>query len=122
LFDERARDRLGEWPLGELQFEGLALALVGGFVAGNERHHHVPAGPGMVGQILGGLPDAALGARLRQYQREVGRLVERTRRLAVGAFARLEREGRLRADNAVVVLELVIELQRAARLRLWILR
>ena len=38
LLDQRARHRLVERPLRQLQFERLALALVAGFVAGDERH------------------------------------------------------------------------------------
>src|SRR5262245_45966570 len=75
----------------------------------------------MLGQILGGLPDAVLGAGLRQPQREIGRAVERPRRVAVGAFVVLQLEQRLRADDAVVVFELVGQLQRTAGLALRIL-
>ena len=57
---------------GSCNSNGVALALVAGFVARGERHRHVGAGPGMVGQVLGGLPDAVLGARLRQHQRKSG--------------------------------------------------
>src|SRR5215831_17664033 len=65
---------------------------------------------------LGALSDPVLGARLRQHQREVGRVVERSRRVAVGSLAVEQLEHRLRADDAVIVLELVGELQRSARL------
>ena len=65
--------------------------------------------------------DAAAGARLRQREREIGRAEERTRRLVVLGGVVLEREGRLRLDDAVVVLDLVVEPQRAARLPLRIL-
>src|SRR5262249_40077822 len=52
----------------------------------------------------------------RQHQREVGRVVERSRGVAVGPLAVEELEQCLRADDAVVVLELVGELQCPARL------
>src|SRR5262249_54231612 len=116
LFDQRARDRLGERPLGQAELDRRALALVAGLVAGGQDHGDVNAGPGMLGQILGGLPDAVLGARLRQREREIGRVVERTWGLAVGALAALPLEQRLGADNAIVVLDLVGERQRPARL------
>src|SRR5262245_23868343 len=121
LLDQRARDRLGERPLRQAEFERHALALVAGLVARAQDHRHVDAGPGMLGQILGRLPDAVLGAGLRQHQRVIGRAVERARRVAVGAFAVLQPELRLRADDAVVVFQLVGELQRAARLPLRVL-
>src|SRR5262249_57164023 len=49
-------------------------------------------------------------------QREVGRVVERSRRVAVGSLAVEQLEHRLRPDDAVIVLELVGEPQRPARL------
>ena len=121
LLNQRARHRLGERPLRQAELERRALAFVAGLVARGQDHRHVDAGPGMLGQILGGLSDAVLGARLRQRQREIGRIVERARRLAVGSGAGLQPEGRLRADDAVIVLELVVELQGAARLAFRIL-
>ena len=71
LLDECARHRLGERPFGQPQFEWRALALVTGLVTGGQHHRDVDAGPGMLGQILGALPDPVLGARLRQHQREI---------------------------------------------------
>ena len=64
---------------------------------------------------------AVARARLRQHQREVRRAVERARRASVGRRLLLQREIRLRADHAVIVLDLVGELQRTARLRLRLL-
>ena len=116
LLDQRAGQRLDERPLGQPQLMRRRAALVVGLVAGGERHHHVDAGPGMLGQILDGLADAVLGARLRQHQREVGRAVERTRRLGGRLRRGLLLEHRLRVDHAVVVLDLVGKLQRAAGL------
>src|SRR6516225_7285923 len=52
-------------------------------------------------------PTPFLVPRLRQHQREVGRVVERSRRVAVGSLAVEQLEHRLRADDAVIVLELV---------------
>src|SRR5205814_7308257 len=54
-------------------------------------------------------------------QRKIRRAVERARLLAIGTFALLQRESRLCADHAVVVLDLVGEQQRAAQLRLRLL-
>src|SRR5581483_328868 len=71
-------------------------------------------GPGMLGQILRGLPGAAPGAGLRQHQREIRRLEQRPRRLAVRALAAEQLESRLRAHHPVIVLELVGERQLAA--------
>ncbi len=89
LLDQGARHRLVERPLRQLQFERFALALLAGFVAGDERHDRGGAGPWMLGQILGGLADTVAGARLRQGQREVGRLEQGTwRRLAGSARGR----------------------------------
>src|ERR1700760_3250203 len=67
----------------------------------------------MLAEILGGLADAVAGVGLRQGEREVGRAVERARRLRLV----LEAEGRLGVGDAVVVLELVRERERAARLQ-----
>src|SRR5262249_27800027 len=66
----------------------------------------------MLGQIFGALSDAVFRARLWQHQREVGRVVERPRRMAVGSLAGEQLEQCLRADDAVVVLELIGKLQR----------
>ncbi len=46
----------------------------------------------MLGEILGGLPGAGAGARLRQHQREIRRVEQRARRLGLGR-ARLCRRG-----------------------------
>ncbi len=120
LLDQRARHRLGEDALRQLDVGRLAAAFVAGLVARDQRHLHVGAGPGVLGEILSGLRVAGARARLRQRQREIGRLEQRMRRLA-GGFVRLAREGRLRAGDAVVVLHLVVEAQRAARLPLRLL-
>ena len=69
LLDQRARQRLGERPLRQPHLVRRRAALVAGLVARDERHRHVDAGPGMLGQILGGLAGAGAGARLRQHQR-----------------------------------------------------
>src|SRR5262245_46001642 len=110
LLNQRARHRLRERPLRQAEFERRALAFIAGLVARGQNHRHVGARPRMLGQILGALSDPVLGARLRQHQREVGRVVERSRRLAVGALAVEQLEHGLRADDAVIVLELVGEL------------
>ena len=58
---------------GRRNSNGALWPFVAGLVARGQYHRHVDAGPGMLGQILRGLPDAIAGARLRQHQREVGR-------------------------------------------------
>ena len=107
LFDQRPRQRLGEHALGQAEGERLAVALVAALVAGDQRHHHVGAGPGMVGQILDGLADAFLGARLRQDQREIGRPVERMRPGAVCRGRVFAGKRGLRLGHPVIVLEAV---------------
>src|SRR5690348_10270834 len=51
LLDQRSRQRLDEHPFGQAELERLALALVAGFVARNERRHHVGARPRVSCQI-----------------------------------------------------------------------
>ncbi len=120
--DQRARNRLDERPLRQTQVGRCACAFVAGFVARRKRHDGLGAGPRMLGEVLGGLPDPVLGARLRQRQRDIRRVEQVARRLAVGAFgAVLQLELSLRADHAVVVLKLVGELKGAALLRLRVL-
>ncbi len=125
LFDQGARHRLGERPLGQPHVERLGAAFIAAFVGGAERQRDVGAGPGMFGEIAQGLGDAASGARLRQHQRHVGRAVERTRglgsRIGIGGLRRLQREIGARFGDAVIVLDLVIQHQRTAQLRLGIL-
>ena len=77
LLDQRPRQRLAENALRQAERERLALADVAAVVMGDERHRHFGAGPRVIGQILDRLPDALLGARLRQDQREIGRTVQR---------------------------------------------
>ena len=120
LLDQRARDRLDENALRQLHVARLAAAFVAGLVARDQRHDDVGAGPGMLGEIARGLRRAAAGARLRQREREIGRLEQRVRRL-VGRGLLLEREAGLGFDHAVVVVHLVVEPQRAARLPFGIL-
>src|SRR5215469_10279216 len=87
LLDQRARDRLGERPLRQAKFERRALAFVAGLVACGQNHRHIAARPRVLGQIFGALSDAVFRARLWQHEREVGRVVERPRRMAVGSLA-----------------------------------
>src|SRR6202166_3643244 len=49
------------------------------------------AGSLVLGQILGGLAGSVAGARLRQGQRELGRLEQRARNSRVGRALELER-------------------------------
>ena len=79
-----------------------------------ERHHHVGAGPGMIGQILDGLADAVLGARLRQDEREIGRPEQRMRPSLLRGRLVLAHESRLRLGHSVIVLDPVGQQERAA--------
>jgi hypothetical protein len=79
-------------------------------------------------QILHGLADTVAGARVRQHQRKLRRLEQRPRlgRLVavlggLGAIGLAGRELRARFGDAVIVLELVGHLQRAAGLTFRIL-
>ncbi len=121
LLDQRARQRLGENAFGKAERERFAFAFVAGFVAGDKRHRHFGAGPGMVGEVLDGLPDAAFGARLRQHQRELGRTEQRTSGIAFRRRLVLARKGRARLGDPIIVLEPVGQQERAARLLLGIL-
>src|SRR5215510_2974515 len=119
--DQRARDRLQERPLRQRQLERRARAFVAGLVAGGERHDGVGTGPRMLGHILGGLPDAVLGARLRQHQRHIRRLEQAAGGSDSALIAVLQLEVGLPADDAIVVLDLVGELQGTALLSLGVL-
>src|ERR1700693_3475558 len=72
LLDDGAGEQVGERALRQPELVRRAGALVVGLVAGDERHRHLGAGPGMVAQVLGGLADAVLDPRLRQRQRHFG--------------------------------------------------
>ena len=75
----------------------------------------------MLGEVARGLRRAAARARLRQRQREIRRAEQRPPRLLVLDVIVLEREFGLGFDHAVVVVDLVVEPQRAARLPLRVL-
>ena len=97
----------------------LAAPFVAGLVMRDQRHGDLGAGPGVLAQIVDGLAAAVARARLRQRQPHDGRLEQRMRGGGAGFRVRvLEGEIRLRVDHAVIVLQLVVEPQRAARLRL----
>ena len=76
---------------------------------------------GWLGEIARGLRRAAAGARLRQRERKFRRFEQRTHRRAGRRVVVLEREIGMRFDHAVVVVHLVVEPQRTARLPLRIL-
>ena len=140
LLDQGPRQRLGEQPLRQPHVERLALALIAGLVLCRQGQRHVGAGIGVFAEILHGLADAVAGARIRQHQRKLRRLEQRARlrSLAVlcgffgsflaGFLARIPDRftgagGELgaRFGDAVIVLELVGHLQRAAGLTFRIL-
>ena len=92
LLDQRSRHRFRERPFRQTEFERRTLAFIIGLVARGENHRDVGPGPGVLGQVFGGLSDRVLGARLRQHQRKVGCIVERTCGVPVGPLARLQLE------------------------------
>jgi hypothetical protein len=69
----------------------------------------------MIREVLGGLRATVAGARLRQHQRKSGAPYSARGALPVGRAFCFSAKIRLRADDAVIVLDLVGELQRAAR-------
>ena len=71
LLDQRARQRLDEEALRQREFERLAAAFVAGLVVRDQRHRHLGAGPGVLGEIVDGLPAPAAGARLRQREAHI---------------------------------------------------
>ncbi len=117
LLDQRARQWLGEQPLRQPHVERLALALIAGLVFRRQCQRHVGAGVRILAEILDGLADAVAGPRIRQHQRELRRLEQRPRRRGIFCgVAGARDETRLRFGDAVVVLDLVGHLQRAAGL------
>ena len=123
LLDQRPRQRLGEQPLRQPHVERLAAALIAGLVLCRQRQRDVGAGIRILAEILDGLADAIAGPRIRQHQRKLRRLEQRPRlgRRPSAASPRTGREMRLRFGDAVIVLDLVGHLQRAAGLTLRIL-
>ena len=132
LLDQRPRQRLGEQPLRQPHAERLAPAFIAGLVLGRQRQRDVGAGIGVFAEILHGLADAVAGARIRQHQRELRRVEQRPRlgRLLVAVLAAPALAASLAAvtgkrgarfGDAVIVLDLVGHLQRAAGLALRIL-
>ncbi len=126
LLDQRPGQRFCKQPLRKPHVERLALALIAGLVLCRQGQGDVGAGIGVFGEILDGLPDAVAGAGIRQRQRKLRRVEQRPRRRA--AFGRIPgpitgagRETRLRFGDAVIVLDLVGHLQRAASLAFRIL-
>ncbi len=80
LLDQRARQRLDEEALRQGEFMRLAAPFVAGFVMRDQRDGDLGAGPGVLGEIVDGLPAAAARARLRQREPHFGRLEQRMRR------------------------------------------
>ena len=76
LLDERLGERLGEGPLRQREIDRLAAPLLLGLVLGEEGQLDPRAGPGMLGEVDGGL---GLGLALR---------IGRQRRAPCGAPAR----------------------------------
>ncbi len=110
---------------GSRMLNGSLLALIAGLVLGRQRQRDVGAGIGILAEILHGLADAVAGPRIRQHQRKLRRIEQRPRfgrvPASVRGLARARRKMRLRFGDAVIVLDLVGHLQRAAGLTLRIL-
>ena len=122
LLDQRARQRLDEHALRQLELGRRARAFVAGLVARRQRQRRPRRrptddrrDPWWSGRRRCGCAPAAAPAGSPAHRRADA---ARGRR---AGLVLLERESRLRADDAVIVLDLVGELQRAARLRLGIL-
>ena len=124
LLDQRARQRLGERPLRQLESRSARCGprCRPRRARSASSSTSAPA-QGCSDRSLVVCADAGAGARLRQHQREVRRAVTADAAAWPSAACRagLARERRLRVDHAVVVLDLVGEQQRAARLRLRLL-
>jgi hypothetical protein len=107
LLDHRLRDRIEEDPLGQLQHLGRAAAELAQRIPGDQRELDRQPRPGAGGQVLveRGLDLALLGR---------GGQGDRDRRFVAGRP--LDLEGK--AGDAVIVLGLVVELERAALHRL----
>ena len=125
LLDHRLGQRLGEIPLRQHEFIRHALAHLPRLVAGDQRHEHFQSGPRMGGEVLGGLAVDPLGVGPRQLQRHHrrleqgigvelgGRLGRHRREIALLALA--EREARLGARHAIVVVGPIHQTQGTAR-------
>lgn len=70
LLHQRARQRLAEYPLRQLEADRFGHAALAGVVAGLQRQHDIGAGPGVRGQVLHRLRAAGARAQLRQRQLE----------------------------------------------------
>jgi hypothetical protein len=119
LLDQRPRQGLGEETFGQAHIERLAASLVAGLILGRQRERDVGAGIGILAEVLDGLTDAVAGPDIRQHQRELRWIEQRPRLGSIGRFA--GRKLRVRFGDAVVVLDLVGQLQRTARLAFRIL-
>ena len=71
LLDQRARQRLGEQPLGQPHVERLAAPLIAGLVLGRQGQRHIGAGIRILAEVLDGLADAVAGPRIRQSPAQI---------------------------------------------------
>ncbi len=133
LLDDGARQRLAELPLGQHHFERLAAPRLAREILGDEGKFHGHAGPEMVAEFLEALPLRALRIGLRQPQRDRGGALVGLARPAIGFVARPGRRRRIRfrtdpldagfrRHHAVVVFDLVEELQPTAQRTLGLFR
>ena len=110
LLDDRASKRIGELPTGQGHLVGSALARLAGVVSGEKGNLHFASRPGVLGEVAIGLRRTLLGAVARQRQGQMRRLHQRPG-LRIALDHRLE--PRLGLHDAVIILDLVVELQRA---------
>src|SRR6202011_2058607 len=122
LLDQGTRHRFAERALRQAHFERLAAALISGFIPGAQRHCNVGPSPGMLGEVLRGLPATSARARLWQNQGKVGGFVQAPGRLPVRAPLTNETIAGLRAHDTVVVFNLIGQLHGSAGLSFRILR
>jgi hypothetical protein len=116
---------------GSRMLNGSLLPFVAGLVLGRQRQRNVGAGVGVFAEVLDRLADAVAGARIRQRQRKLRRVEQRPRlggllgprpgRLFGRLLGSVTGKHGVRFGDAVVVLDLVGHLQRAAGLAFRIL-
>ena len=118
LFNQRARQRLGEYALRQGDFNRLAAPFVAAFVFGGQSHRHARAGPRMLRQIRRCFAVAEAAPVRGQRQRHFRGLGQRSPRHRASVDDR-RGEFRFRANDAVIVVDLVLNGERAPRVRRW---
>ena len=114
LLDDRTGERVIEIAHRQDDLGGLAPAFLTGLVLGDQRDAHLGTGPGMRGEVPDRLAGAVAGAELRQRQRDLRRIDQRSRRRP----ARRRVDGcdlGIAGDDAIVVAKRVGQAERAGR-------